>query len=292
MRAMILGAGGMLGRDLVATAPDGVGLSPFNRTELDITDHGALAAAFARVRPNVVLNAAAYTAVDAAESEPEAALRVNAEAVGKLGRMAAQAGARVVHFSSDYIFDGTANTPYTEDSIPNPLNAYGASKLAVERALEASGDQHVIVRSQWLFGLGGRSFPRTMWERAVQRQPTRVVTDQRGRPTYTIDLARATWNLVVSAVTGTVHVANAGEASWYEVAQRVFAQAGAPAALTPCRSDEYPTAARRPMQAGLDTTRAEALLGGPLPPWEDALQRFLQELVGPTVGRRASQRSG
>ena len=292
MRAMILGAGGMLGHDLVATAFDAVFLSPFHRTELDITDTRALAAAVARVRPDVVLNAAAYTAVDAAESEPEAAFRVNAEAVGELGRIAARAGARVVHFSSDHVFDGTASAPYREESLTSPLNVYGTSKLAGEKALGGSGAAFLIIRTQWLFGVAGRSFPRTMWERATQRLPTRVVTDQLGRPTSTIDLARATWKLVLAAITGTVHVANAGQASWYEVAGRVFAAAGAPALLTPCRSDEYPTVARRPVHAVLDTARADALMGGPLPTWRDALERFLQELVSPTVGLPASPRSG
>jgi dTDP-4-dehydrorhamnose reductase len=292
MRVLILGAGGMLGHDLLATAPQDLDLFPFARGSLDITDTRAVAAAVADARPKVIINAAAYTAVDQAESESELAFRVNAEAVGELAKVAARAGARVVHFSTDYVFDGTANTPYTEDSLPNPINAYGASKLAGERALQQSGVEHLIVRSQWLFGLKGKSFPRTMWERATKRQPTRVVTDQRGRPTYTVDLARATWKLVGSAVTGRLHVANAGRASWYDIAQRVFAKAGAPAAVTPCRSDEYPTAAQRPIHAVLDTTLMEALLGGPLPPWQDALERFLGELVSPTVTRAASQRPG
>jgi len=162
MRAMVLGAAGLLGHDLVATAPPDMTLFPFPRADLDITDTEALAATVREVRPDVVINAAAYTAVDRAESEPEAAFRVNDAAVGELGRIAREAGARVIHFSTDYVFDGTSAEPYAEESPPNPLNVYGASKLAGETALRASGAPCLIVRTQWLFGAHGRCFPRTM----------------------------------------------------------------------------------------------------------------------------------
>src|SRR5438093_5506807 len=158
MQARIIGAGGMLGHDLVETAFDAVFLSPFKRTELDITDTRALAAAVARVRPDVVLNAAAYTGVDAAESEPEAAFRVNTEAVGELGRIAARAGARVVHFSSDHVFDGTASAPYREESLTSPLNVYGTSKLAGEKALCGRDAAVRIIRTMWLIRVAVRTF--------------------------------------------------------------------------------------------------------------------------------------
>ena len=278
MRAMVLGATGMLGHDLVAAAPQDVMLLPFPRTELDITDTPAVAARVVELQPDVVVNAAAYTAVDRAESEPQVAMRVNRAAVGKLGRIAHAAGARVIHFSTDYVFAGTLPEAYTEESPTNPVNVYGASKLAGETALAESGAGHLIIRTQWLFGPHGRCFPRTMWERAAARTPSHVVSDQFGRPTYTLDLARATWTLVARELSGVIHVANAGVATWYEVARRVYAACGADELLQPCSTAQFPTPARRPARAVLGTTRSEQALGGPLPRWEDAIDRFLAEM--------------
>jgi dTDP-4-dehydrorhamnose reductase len=279
MRALILGAGGMLGHDLLATAPQDVDLFPFTRGALDITNARAVAAAVADARPNVIINAAAYTAVDQAESEPELAFRLNAEAVGELGRLAARAGARVVHFSTDFVFDGTATEPYEEDSPAHPVNAYGASKLAGETALRQSGADFLIVRTQWLFGLQGRSFPRTMWERAGAGLATRVVGDQTGRPTYTEDLAGITWALIDRAASGVLHVANHGVATWFEVAEHIFLRLGRRDLLSPCTTVDYPTAARRPRYSVLSTHRMERLLGAPLPDWRCAVDGFLQALA-------------
>jgi dTDP-4-dehydrorhamnose reductase len=275
MRAMVLGAAGMLGHDLVATARPGVELFPFPRAELDITDTRALAATVRAVRPDLIFNAAAYTAVDRAESEAEAAFRVNGAAVGELGRIARQADARVIHFSTDYVFDGTSAEPYAEDSPANPVNVYGASKLAGETALRASGAHYLIVRVQWLFGPHGRCFPRTMWERATARSPSRVVSDQVGRPTYSVDLAGATWRLSARPPGGVMHLANAGLATWYDVARRVYAACDAEELVQPCSTAQFPTPAKRPARVVLGTARAEQALGGPLPPWEEAIARFL-----------------
>jgi dTDP-4-dehydrorhamnose reductase len=275
MRALVLGAGGMLGQDLVATAPPDVTLFPFPRTALDITHGAALVATLADVRPDVVINAAAYTAVDQAEAERETAVRVNGTAVGELGRIARQAGARVIHFSSDYVFDGQTTRPYREDSRTEPVNAYGASKLAGETALAASGADCLIVRTQWLFGVHGKSFPRTMWERARAGLATKVVRDQTGRPTYARDLGAAVWTLIGQGVGGVLHVANRGEATWFDLAARVFTRAGRPDLLTPCATADYPTPARRPRYSVLDTTRADQVLGGALPKWEEAVDRWL-----------------
>ena len=279
MRVMVLGAGGMLGHDLVATAPPEVTLFAFSRTQLDITHSDAVAATLGDVRPDVVINAAAYTAVDRAESEVAASLRVNGAAVGALGRMARAAGARVIHFSTDYVFDGQATRPYREDSPTDPVNAYGTSKLAGETALRASGPEHLVVRTQWLFGVHGKSFPRTMWERARAGSATRVVRDQTGRPTYAPDLAAAVWTLIRQGACGVLHVANQGEATWFDVAAHIFGRVGKPDLLTPCVTADYPTPARRPRYSVLDTTRAEQVLGGPLAAWEDAMDRFLSSPI-------------
>ncbi len=275
MRVLLLGAGGMLGHDLAASAPPKVTLVPLTRAQLDITRNAAVAAALAELRPDVVINAAAYTLVDRAEAESQAALAVNGAAVGQLGRLAREAQARVVHFSTDYVFDGTATVPYGEECPRHPVNAYGMSKAAGEKNLQSSGAEYLIVRTQWLFGEHGTSFPRTMWERARAGRATRVVNDQLGRPTYARDLAAAVWRLIGWSACGLMHLTNHGQATWFDVAARVFARAGRPDLLTPCATADYPTKAKRPRYSVLDTERAERALGGALPKWEDAVDRFL-----------------
>ncbi len=279
MRAMILGAGGMLGHDLVATAPEDIGLFPFTHAQLDITDTRSLASVVADVQPDVLINAAAYTAVDRAESEWAQAFRVNAEAVGELGRIAARAAARVIHFSTDYVFDGTAVQPYGEDTPTKPINAYGASKLAGESMLRESGADFVILRTQWLFGVHGRSFPRTMWERATTGLPVTVVRDQTGRPTSTNDLSHATWRVIDTRISGLMHAANDGTATWFDIAEFVFSRAGKVDLLTQCAAAEHHTPAARPRYSVLDTRRLARCLGGSLPHWRRALARFLDELT-------------
>ena len=279
MRVLVLGAGGMLGRDLIAEAPapPAVELIPRSRQVLDITDIRALERAVNETRPAWIVNAAAYTDVDRAERERELAYRVNGLAVGELGRIAREAQAQVVHFSTDYVFDGSGLVPYSEEAPCHPANAYGASKLAGEQALIASGCPALTIRTQWLFGLAGRSFPRTMLERARAREPTRAVGDQRGRPTYTKDVAAATWQLMHLGVTGLVHLANDGEATWFELAREIFAHAGQTELLSRCTSSEYGSAARRPSDSRLSTARSVAVLGRPLPPLRAALDRFFME---------------
>ena len=277
MRALILGAGGMLGHDLVRTAP-GIDLQPLTRQQLDITDTAALARRVTELRPDVIVNAAAYTAVDRAEAEREQAFRVNAEPVGELGRIAARTGARVVHFSTDYVFDGTASEPYRVDSPTKPVNAYGESKLAGEEALKTSGADWLIIRTQWLFGVNGKSFPRTMSERARGGLATKVVHDQTGRPTYSHDLAAAMWTLIAKETRGVIHLANDGQATWFDVATRVFARAGRPELLTACSTADFPTPARRPTYSVLATSRLEEL-GVRMPPWQQAVERFLEEVL-------------
>jgi len=278
MRVLLLGAGGMLARDLLATKPGGVTIIPAVRADLDITNAVAVASRVSAERPDLILNAAAYTAVDKAEQDSDATFRVNGEAVGELGRIAAQERIMVVHFSTDYVFDGSSGAPYPEDALTNPINVYGASKLAGEEALRRSSVEYLLIRTQWLFGVAGRSFPRTMWERATAGIPSRVVCDQVGRPTHTLDLAHATWRLISLKKEGIIHVANAGTATWYDVAKRVYSAANAANLLEPCSSAELPAAARRPVRSALDTTQLERILGGPLPCWEDAIDQFLTDL--------------
>ena len=205
MKVLLLGCRGMLGTDLAATAPGEARLTGVGIEELDVTDHAAVAAALDRVRPDWVVNATAYTAVDRAETERDLAFAVNGDAVAALARACAARDIGVVHYGTDYVFDGNGTRPWREDDPTAPLNTYGASKLAGERALLESGARTLMLRTQWLYGLHGKSFPRTMWERARGGQATRVVSDQHGSPTYTVDLAHATWALVARGATGLFH---------------------------------------------------------------------------------------
>ena len=282
MRVLILGAAGMLGTDLVASTPRGATSVALDLADVDITDRAALAAVLDRTRPEVVINAAAYTAVDRAESERARAFEVNGAAPGLIGLECERRNIRVLLYSTDYVFPGTSITPYTETDAVAPINAYGESKLLGERALLSSGARALVLRTQWLFGRAGRSFPRTMWERANAGQATRVVDDQRGRPTYTVDLADATWQLIGLGTSGIVHVTNSGpEVTWFELAREVFARAGAGSLLSPCATSDYPTAARRPAYSVLSTARLASILPRPLPSWRDGLERFLREIEAP-----------
>ena len=280
MRVLLLGAGGMLGQDLVATTPKEVSLVPLTHAALDITDAESVRACVKQFRPELIINTAAYTAVDKAETEPQLAFRINADAVEQLGRVAAAARARLLHFSTDYVFDGTASQPYREDAEPAPLNQYGASKVAGERALKQTDAEFLIVRTQWLFGFNGRSFPKAMFERARRGLKTTVVTDQVGRPTFTRDLAAAVWALVPLRTTGVLHVANSGTATWFEVADRVFSTVGVRSLLAGCTTAEYPAQAQRPLRSVLDTRAHEVMTGRALPPWEQALAEFVEGMRG------------
>ncbi len=278
----------MLGHDLRRAAPGSIHVVPLSRAELDITESQAVEARVARERPDAIVNATGYTAVDQAEADRAAAFAVNADAVATLAGAAARHAALLVHFSTDYIFDGRSASLYREDARANPLNVYGQSKLEGERAIQASGARFLTIRTQWLFGENGRSFPRTMLERARQGLPTRVVTDQIGRPSYTHDVARATWALISLGTTGVIHVANEGTASWFDVAECVFTRLGVRSLLEPCTTAEYPTRAVRPARAVLDTRAYRRATGEALPQWEDALRRFLEDLTsGPPLSRRS-----
>lgn len=266
----------MLAHDLAAEKPSDVNLVTLEHSALDVADERALSDALDRVRPALVINTAAWTRVDDAEHQRAAAWRVNAEAPGIVGRQCAARGVRVVHFSTDYVFDGAAREPYAEDARPAPLSVYGESKLEGERALAESGARALVVRTQWLYGSTGHSFVAAMWDRATAGTPTRVVNDQTGRPTSAASLARAVWHLVGAGATGTLHVANGGVATWYDVALRIFTTAGAAASLVACSSAEYPAAARRPSYSVLDTGRFERESGMRLPAWTEDLDRWIE----------------
>jgi dTDP-4-dehydrorhamnose reductase len=272
MRTLITGAAGMLGLDL-ATACTGE-VDALSRAELDITDPAAVEDAVSRSRPDVVINCAAWTNVDGAEADEEAATRVNGFGAGVLASAAAAVGAWTLHVSSDYVFDGSKCSPYVESDPVGAATAYGRSKLAGEEAVAAAApDAHTIVRSAWLFGAGGPCFPKTILRLASDRDSLKVVDDQVGCPTFTGDLARALASLADRPVLGVVHVAGGGSCSWFEFASAIVEAAGLSCAVMPCTTEEFPRPAPRPAYSVL---RSERGSGVPLlPSWQEGLQAFM-----------------
>jgi dTDP-4-dehydrorhamnose reductase len=281
MRILITGAGGMLGLDLQAAARtaahDTVALT---RAELDVTDAAAVRAAVADARPDVVIGCAAWTNVDGAESDPQAAQAVNGAGAGHVAAAAAACGAWTIHVSTDYVFDGSKRTPYLESDPVAPLSEYGRSKLAGERAVaEQAPRAHTIVRTAWLFGAHGSCFPKTMLRLAAERDELAVVCDQIGSPTFTGHLAAALVGLAEQRerTLGLVHLAASGECSWCEFARAVLA-AGTDTAgsrVRPITTADYPTPARRPAYSVLRSERGAPIL----PSWEDGVRSFMTELA-------------
>ncbi|MEA2355733.1 MAG: dTDP-4-dehydrorhamnose reductase [Solirubrobacteraceae bacterium] len=276
-RVLVTGAGGMLGRDVVGAAGAGgleaVGLG---RAELDITDPAAVGAALGDVRPDVVVNCAAWTDVDGAEDHEEAAFAVNATGAGVLARAATRVGARLVHVSTDYVFDGAAARAYRESDPVAPGSAYGRTKLAGEDAVLAAGGGHVVVRSSWLFGPGGRCFPATMLGLAdAGRREVGVVVDQVGCPTFTGHLAPALLEAGARGAPGVHHIAGAGHCSWHELAVEVFRRAGVDMRVRVLTTAEMPRPAPRPAWSVLGSERPDPIV---LPAWEDGVAAYLAQV--------------
>lgn len=269
MRILVTGAGGMLGSDVVAAARaaghEPIGLA---RAELDVADPGALRAAVAASSPDVIVNCAAYTNVDGAESEQTRAFAINGEGAGNVART----GVRTVHVSTDYVFDGTKESPYVESDPVGPRSAYGRSKLEGERQVAAAGEHHAIVRTAWLFGTGGPNFVETMLRLAAERGEVAVVTDQVGCPTFTGHLAEALVDLAGREAPGIHHVAGAGSCSWNVFAREIFRLAGVECAVADATSEQMARPAPRPSNSVLHSTRSDTPY---LPSWEDGLAAYL-----------------
>ncbi len=284
VKVLITGAGGQLGLDLLDAFADHdtVGLT---RAQLDVTDEAAVAEALTTLRPALVINAAAATNVDGCESDPDEAYRVNALAPWWLARACTRIGATLVTYSTDYVFDGVApqgaaGDPrgYTEDDRTAPLSVYGRTKAAGERLVRETLAEHHLVRTAWVSGARGHNFVRTMLRLADQGEPIRVVDDQTGSPTMTRDLAAATRRLAVTGRYGTINLVNEGTATWFDVARELFARSGRTVDLAPQSSRAIDRPAPRPAWSVLDTTHARLIGVGPLPHWQDALDRLLDEL--------------
>jgi dTDP-4-dehydrorhamnose reductase len=260
----------MLGAEVVAAGRDVVGLA---RADLDITDAEAVRAAVRDTRPDAVINCAAYTNVDGAESDEAAATAINGAGAGHVAAAAAEAGAHVVHVSTDYVFAGDAAEPYAEDAPTGPRTAYGRSKLEGERLVaEAAPHAHAIVRTAWLFGPHGPNFVDTMLRLGAQRDELSVVDDQVGCPTFAGHLAAALVEIAQRRTHGVLHAAGQGSCTWYDLARATFERAGLPVTVRPCTTADFPRPAPRPAYSVLGSTRRDAPV---LPPWQDGLAAHL-----------------
>lgn len=276
VRALLIGGSGLLGAAVKAAAPSTIRLVALDHAQFAIEDAGAVERTVARERPDWIVNCAGYTQVDRAEAEPETAQRVNAIGPANLARAAAKTGAHLLHVSTDYVFDGRARRPYREDDDVGPLNVYGRTKLSGEQAVrDILPEAHLIVRTQWLFGAGGQNFVATILRLARERAELKVVNDQHGRPTYTADLAAALWKLIAGGVRGTVHCANEGVATWFDLAGAAVTAAGLRTTVVPCSTADMPRPARRPAFSALDCSRFAQLVGSPPRAWQIALPEYV-----------------
>jgi dTDP-4-dehydrorhamnose reductase len=273
---LLTGAAGQLGFELARLLTAHGEVEALDRAALDLADADAVAAAVRRVRPQIIVNAAGYTAVDRAESEPALADAINARAPAVLAEEAKRLDALLIHYSTDYVFDGYSREPYREEDQANPLNVYGSSKLAGERAITAAGGAHLILRTSWIYGLHGQNFLLTMRRLAATRDELRVVADQFGVPNWSRVLAEATAGLVsrgaaaLAKKTGIYHLSGRGRASWFDFARAIFDDADRPR-VVPITTAEYPTPARRPASAVLATAKFEETFGIALPDWRETL---------------------
>lgn len=278
MKVWIPGGRGMLGHELALQAKALGHEVVVTGSEVDVTDSSVVNSFVDIVHPGVVINCAAFTAVDLAETHEAAATRVNGDAPGVIGAAAARKGMRALHVSTDYVFDGTSKQVWSPVDETRPLSAYGRSKLKGEgRFLDGTNGNGLVVRTSWLFGPVGKNFLLTMLKLMAERDQLRVVNDQHGRPTSTSTLAAALLELAATDAAGITHCANAGATTWHGFASAIFAEAQARKlplkvkAVEAIPTSAYPTPAVRPQWSVLDTTRTEKLLGRPLPPWQDAL---------------------
>lgn len=285
MRALITGAEGQLASELLSTVPTGVQLRPVNRAECDITELAIVEKEFRSFRPDIIINTAAYTAVDAAEENQDLAFQVNARGAENVAKAARLVGSRLIHISTDYVFDGERSTPYPPEAPTHPLNVYGASKLAGEEAVRVECPAALIIRSGWVYSSTGNNFLVRILHLLRSGASPRVVADQRGTPTLAADLAEILWLCATHPeLKGTYHFANAGDSSWYEFACEIRTVAAGERAgtgvpeIVPVTSAEYNAPAARPRYSVLDSSALLGVLYRGARSWEAALRQAINEL--------------
>jgi dTDP-4-dehydrorhamnose reductase len=288
LKALITGAGGQLATELLETPPSGWMVKAISEVDLDIRDLAAVRAAVRLSAPDLILNAAAYTAVDKAETDANLAFSVNRDGAAHLAEAAVEIGARFAHVSTDFVFDGHATRAYLPDDPPAPLGVYGASKLAGEIAVAARAPESLILRTAWVYSPHGGNFLKTMLRVMAARGEVRVVADQIGTPTSATTLAAALWGLALAGAKGIHHHTDAGVASWYDFAQAIAEDGHAAGRLSalprviPIATEDYPTPARRPAFSVLDKASTWRMLGAPAPHWRSAMRDVIARLPAAT----------
>ncbi len=285
MKLLVTGAGGMTGSKVALQASSkGWDCVAYTRADLDVSDRSAVENTVSRLKPDVIINAAGYTAVDAAESNPDEAMTINAAGAGNIALAAKRNDAMIIHISTDYVFDGTCDRPYRPADATSPINAYGETKLAGEIAVREAGGRHSIVRTSWVYSHDGKNFVRTMLRAAQERAEIRVVNDQHGRPTSATDLAAALLRVAEEMwkdrnVSGTFHFANSGATTWFDFAVKIFElRGGSMPIVTPIATEQFPTPARRPRRSVLDTTSFEQTFGVTPRSWQTALAETMTQI--------------
>jgi dTDP-4-dehydrorhamnose reductase len=291
MKILVTGSQGQIGHELLRTLAPLGHVTGIDIADLDLTEPGDVKAFLARLQPDLIINCAAYTAVDRAESEPAIAHAVNVAAVDILAKEAARLGAAIVHYSTDYVFDGTKRSPYTPDDNPSPQSVYGRSKLAGEQALIASDAKFLILRTEWVYGLRGRNFVLAVLDRAQQTGELRVVNDQTGSPTWSRVVAQVTADIVQASLKGShgqrnfggregiYHVTCAGQSTWFDFARHIFSSphVSSRPKLIPVTTAEFGAKAARPANSVLDCSLTEKTFGVRMTPWQEAIDAMLAE---------------
>ena len=282
MKVLVTGVKGQLGYDVVRELNKrGIAAIGCDKEEFDLTDKTQTVNYIAGSGADVVVHCAAYTAVDKAESDRDVCFAVNVEGTRNVVEACEKTGAKLVYFSTDYVFDGEGEKPWKTTDAPSPVNYYGETKLAGERAVRAYS-KHFIIRISWVFGINGKNFVKTMLRLGREKDRLTVVSDQIGSPTYTVDLARLVCDMIATEKYGTYHATNEGLCSWYEFAAEIMKEARLRCEIVPVTSDEYPTAAKRPHNSRLDKSELRKNGFEPLPEWKDALRRYLEEIENGT----------
>lgn len=291
MKLLLIGKNGQVGTELNQILPNLGDLISIDRTKMDLTNSLMISQIVQEIKPNIIVNAAAYTAVDKAESEPELAHQINAIAPKILAEESEKIGSTLIHISTDYVFDGTKNTPYLEEDITNPISVYGKTKLLGEKAIKETNTNYLILRTAWVYGTFGKgNFVKTMLKLGKEREQLKVVIDQIGSPTYAYDIAKVISDLIlkISAeknLQETYHFTNLGVISWYDFAVTIFEEAsklGYPLKITetiPISTNEYPTPAKRPAYSVLSNKKIAKKLGYYSPYWRDSLRKMLSKMI-------------
>ena len=277
MKVLVTGVKGQLGYDVVKEL-EKRGYQPIgvDRDEMDLMDNDAIRTFIMELKPEAIIHCAAYTAVDKAEEEVETCYQINAESVKVISECAKELDVKLIYISTDYVFDGTKEGEYVETDLPNPINVYGASKLKGEQYVQTLLEKYYIVRISWVFGVNGNNFIKTMRRLGSERDELNIINDQVGSPTYTADLAPLLVDMMETDKYGIYHATNEETCSWYEFANEIFKQSGIEVKTNPITTDQYPTAAKRPMNSRMSKAKLKANGFNLLPTWQEALAHYLK----------------